>query len=155
MVSDQANERQVGGNHYKSDFQHWDFVNQTALPYIPAQVARYLCRWKKKGKEEDLRKAVHFMEKLIEEEATRRKIHRILVENFILSNKIEMEEANALRYLVKYYVGAEDLLVMARGCIVRTLSAELMRKEALKSEAQAEIEDLFSTMPNLNPKGDM
>lgn len=62
-----ANERQVGGSHYKgAPVQHWDFVLMHQIPYMEAQVIKYVMRWRKKNGVEDLRKAAHFIEKLIE-----------------------------------------------------------------------------------------
>lgn len=62
-VSD-PNTRQVGGEHYKSAYQHWDFIAQTGLGYFPAQITRYVMRaWKKNGRQ-DMEKALHYAEKL-------------------------------------------------------------------------------------------
>lgn len=62
----EANDRQVGGEHYKAKFQHWDAVVEWDLDYFQAQILRYVVRHKKKGGEEDLEKAKHFLEKYIE-----------------------------------------------------------------------------------------
>jgi len=61
-----ANDRQVGGNHYKGKIQHWDIVAQHDLDYFQAQIVKYVMRWKKKNGMQDLRKAAHFLEKYIE-----------------------------------------------------------------------------------------
>lgn len=63
-----ANERQVGGSHYASPIQHWDFVVANDIPYLEAQVIKYLMRWRKKNGLEDVLKAQHYLEKLIEVE---------------------------------------------------------------------------------------
>jgi len=72
-----TNSRQVGGVHYKNvAIQHWDFVIANEIPYMEAQVIRYILRWRKKGGTEDLRKAIHFIEKMIEvEEAVEPQAH--------------------------------------------------------------------------------
>lgn len=64
-----ANEEQVGGAHYKGKpIEHWDFVLMHNIPYLEAQVIKYMMRWRKKNGVEDLRKARHFIDKLIETE---------------------------------------------------------------------------------------
>jgi hypothetical protein len=62
-----ANERQVGGDHYKTEGpQHWDMVAQFTLDYFQGQITKYLFRWRKKGGVEDLEKARHYLDKYIE-----------------------------------------------------------------------------------------
>ena len=55
---------QVGGDHYKSDYQHWDWAIDVGLGPLEYGATRYICRhWKKHGIE-DLKKAKHFVIKL-------------------------------------------------------------------------------------------
>lgn len=62
-----ANKRQVGGDHYqKQKIQHWDYVLANDIPYMEAQIIRYVSRWRDKNGFEDLEKAGHFLEKLKE-----------------------------------------------------------------------------------------
>lgn len=62
-----ANDRQVGGNHYKTEGpQHWDMVAGFGLDYFQGQITKYLFRWRKKNGLEDLEKAKHYLEKYIE-----------------------------------------------------------------------------------------
>jgi hypothetical protein len=61
-----ANDKQVGGAHYKSPIQHWDYVIANDLDYFQAQITKYVTRWKKKHGVQDLLKAQHFLEKYIE-----------------------------------------------------------------------------------------
>jgi len=61
------NDRQVGGDHYHSPIQHWDFVLANNIPYLEAQIIKYVFRWRKKGGLQDLEKAKHFLDKLIDE----------------------------------------------------------------------------------------
>lgn len=68
-----ANDKQVDGNHYKAKVQHWDFVVSNNLPYLEGCITKYVTRHRKKNGLQDLYKAKHFLEKLIEveEEAER------------------------------------------------------------------------------------
>lgn len=63
-----ANDKQVGGGHYKTDsgLEHWDIVNIFKLDYFQGQITKYVMRWNKKNGVEDLKKAAHFLEKYIE-----------------------------------------------------------------------------------------
>jgi len=61
-----ANSKQVGGVHYKTPIQHWDYVVANDLDYFQAQITKYVTRWKKKGGMQDLQKARHFLDKYIE-----------------------------------------------------------------------------------------
>ncbi len=57
---------QVGGDHYKSGYQHWDWAVDVGLGPLEYGATRYICRhWKKDGVK-DLRKAQHFIKKLME-----------------------------------------------------------------------------------------
>jgi lipopolysaccharide biosynthesis regulator YciM len=61
-----ANDIQIGGDHYQSTIEHWDYVLANDIPYMEAQIIRYVTRWRKKGGLDDLAKAAHFLMKLIE-----------------------------------------------------------------------------------------
>lgn len=61
-----ANEMQVGGNHYQTAIQHWDYVVANDLDYFQGQITKYITRWRKKNGVHDLYKARHFLEKYIE-----------------------------------------------------------------------------------------
>jgi len=61
-----ANDLQIGGKHYQSSIQHWDYVVANDLDYFQAQITKYVTRWKKKNGIQDLEKALHFLEKYLE-----------------------------------------------------------------------------------------
>jgi hypothetical protein len=61
-----ANDKQIGGDHYQSPIPCWDFIAANNIGYFEGTAIKYLTRWRKKGGVEDLRKAIHFLEKLIE-----------------------------------------------------------------------------------------
>lgn len=60
-----VNDRQVGGTHYSQvgDFQHWDLVIHTKMHYLLGCCTKYLFRWRGKNGLEDLKKAIHYLEK--------------------------------------------------------------------------------------------
>lgn len=63
-----ANDRQVGGGHYKTPGlpEHWDLVGMFGWDYFQGQITKYLMRWRKKNGLEDLEKARHYLDKYIE-----------------------------------------------------------------------------------------
>jgi len=61
-----ANERQIGGVHYKSPYQHWDFVADVKMDYFLGVGTKHITRWQKKDGIEDLEKTIHYIEKRIE-----------------------------------------------------------------------------------------
>lgn len=61
-----ANDQQVGGSHYKTSYEHWDFVLATGMGYLEGNATKYVARWRKKGGIADLRKALHYLNKLDE-----------------------------------------------------------------------------------------
>lgn len=67
-----ASERQVGGNHYKSKaIQPWDVIESNVMGFWDGNALKYLMRYRDKGGVEDLRKAIHYIEKLIELESNK------------------------------------------------------------------------------------
>jgi len=62
-----ANEQQIGGQHYAAKpIQPWDFIAANGLGYFEGNVVKYLSRWRDKGGVQDLHKAAHYLQKLIE-----------------------------------------------------------------------------------------
>jgi len=61
-----ANAVQVGGDHYKTEIQPWDFIIANDLGYLEGNIIKYVSRYKKKGGMADLLKAQHYLQKLIE-----------------------------------------------------------------------------------------
>lgn len=68
-----ANDRQEGGGHYIQfkDFQPWDVILRFGLGFLDGNVVKYLLRWRHKNGVEDLKKARHYLDKLIETEESR------------------------------------------------------------------------------------
>lgn len=62
-----ANDHQVGGTHYAGQFQHWDYV-MAALKgrYLEGNITKYISRHQKKNGRQDVQKAIHYANKLME-----------------------------------------------------------------------------------------
>jgi hypothetical protein len=67
-----ANETQVGGDHYKDKaIQPWDYITNNGLAYLEGCIVKYISRHRDKGGIEDLHKARHYLDKLIEVEQSK------------------------------------------------------------------------------------
>lgn len=67
-----ANDTQVGGDHYRrKELQPWDvmrswFTQEEFTGFLRGNVLKYVARYRDKGGVDDLRKARHYLDKLIE-----------------------------------------------------------------------------------------
>ena len=60
-------EKQVGGKHYKNmKIQPAEFINENKLLFAEGNAIKYICRHNLNGKEEDVRKAIHYLEMILE-----------------------------------------------------------------------------------------
>lgn len=60
---------QEGGSHYKKmAIQPIDFIYFNDIPFIEGNIIKYILRHRKKNGLEDLKKAKHYLEILIEKE---------------------------------------------------------------------------------------
>ena len=66
---DSALNTQVGGGHYKDyAIQPVEFIHKNKIGFCEGNAIKYLCRWREKGGLEDLKKARHYIDLLIEME---------------------------------------------------------------------------------------
>ena len=63
--------RQVGGSHYQLAIQPIDYIMDNGLDYMQGNVIKYVTRYKNKNGIDDLRKAAHYIEMMIEREQGR------------------------------------------------------------------------------------
>ena len=62
-----ALQTQVSGNHYKDmKIQPVEFIHANGIPFIEGSVIKYVSRWRNKNGVDDLKKARHFIDLLIE-----------------------------------------------------------------------------------------
>ena len=62
-----ANEEQVGGRHYiEKAIQPWDYIIANNMGYLEGNIIKYVSRYQDKNGIEDLIKASHYLDKLIE-----------------------------------------------------------------------------------------
>jgi hypothetical protein len=66
-----ALKQQVGGKHYVDmAIQPVEYIHRNRIGFIEGCVIKYISRWRTKGGLEDLRKARHFIDLLIELEVS-------------------------------------------------------------------------------------
>jgi len=67
MKKESAYKKQVGGSHYKDmKIQPSEFINKNRLPFAEGSAIKYICRHAAKGKEQDIDKAIHYLEMIKE-----------------------------------------------------------------------------------------
>lgn len=95
-----ANDKQVGGSHYQSEYQHWDLmIDLYGQDYPKAQITRYVSRWRKKNGVQDLEKSVHYAEKLLELVENGRRTYKENLTNvykFCTLNKLNSEDSDLI-----------------------------------------------------------
>ena len=60
-------EKQVGGKHYRNmKIQPAEFINENKLLFAEGNAKKYICRHQSKGKADDIKKAIHYLEMILE-----------------------------------------------------------------------------------------
>lgn len=107
-----ANSYQVGGQHYKTTYEHWDLVVDTGMGYFEGNATKYVARWRQKGGEADLQKALHYIDKLMEVAGTIVWQRNLLLDD----NRLLWIKQQARLF------GEANSLSMVEGIIIRTLA---------------------------------
>ena len=62
-----AYKKQIGGSHYRNfHIQPSKFINDNNLLFAEGNAIKYICRHSYKNGKEDLKKAIHYIEMIIE-----------------------------------------------------------------------------------------
>jgi len=128
-----VNEKQVGGEHYKtvSGKQHWDWVVDANVSYLPAQVAKYVTRWRNKNGLQDLEKARHFLEKFIEVEKKRTAAVEYQTNELMDSMAMNEPDRNVLIGLAVYQCNDPTVLEDTLMALDSLIHAEQRRLKAI------------------------
>ena len=91
-------DKQVGGNHYQSmKIQPAEFINKNKLPFAEGNAIKYICRHINKGGEQDLEKAKHYIDMIIErdygDDAEKSKVMSGLPEGYSFSTMSVADDA--------------------------------------------------------------
>ena len=131
-----ADEYQVGGSHYKNnEFQHWNLVATIPLDYFVGNTTKYVCRWRKKNGLNDIKKALHYLNKLMELSPTPAARHLSYKE--IVTEVGRFSDANKFSDLERAYVRGlctwqtkEDLMAAREILFLLMDEAEALEKGA-------------------------
>jgi len=129
-----ANDRQVGGTHYQTSFQHWDLASRFRLGYFEGQISKYFTRHRSKKGLEDAEKGLHLLEKMAEEYKFKRWMPYhvyegssiAVVNEYAVANKLTEDERNMVGLCVTW-TNVDHVVVMlmcARRIIEETYHPE-------------------------------
>jgi len=66
--------KQIGGSHYKGlPIQPAKFINKNKLLFAEGNAIKYICRHGSKGGLEDIKKAIHYLEMIIDRDYSKKK----------------------------------------------------------------------------------
>jgi len=61
------NDKQVGGSHYKDlAIQPIEYIHANHLSYLEGNAVKYITRHQSKGGAQDIQKAIHYLEMILE-----------------------------------------------------------------------------------------
>lgn len=64
-----AKDKQIGGDHYKTmSIQPSDYIYKNSLNWYEGNAVKYITRHRMKGGADDIKKAIHYLELLLEAE---------------------------------------------------------------------------------------
>ena len=66
MNTNKATDIQVGGNHYQLPIQPIEYIHKNGLGFIEGNVIKYITRYRNKNGKQDLLKAKHYIDLLIQ-----------------------------------------------------------------------------------------
>lgn len=63
-----ASEVQIGGDHYKSlPIQPGEYIRKNGIGWYEGNAIKYITRHKQKGGKQDIEKAIHYLQLVLEE----------------------------------------------------------------------------------------
>lgn len=85
-MSESAMDKQVAGSHYTSMvIQPVEYCHKNGLGFCESAAVKYVSRWRAKGGIEDLKKAIHMIELLIEmEDGSEQQLVKIIQKNHLI-----------------------------------------------------------------------
>jgi hypothetical protein len=140
-----ANQRQVGGDHYKTGgLEHWDLFG---VEYLVGCATKYIARWRKKGTPMlDLEKGLHYAEKIKERRFQGTNVDDERLDAWIRNAKIDWPEATIIRMLMLgrtdvAIAGIQHLIATAKSAPpVRTLDV-IATQQANKQKSYRDMTD--------------
>ncbi len=122
------NAMQIGGTHYQTEYQVWDFTEKHGLGGLEVSVIKYLCRWREKGNGiMDLEKAIHFIDKLVDLHKRKGRVPKGCasmtdLQYFCNMQELDTTEEFAVRMISRWSCVAD--LFLCRGSIQRLIAIQ-------------------------------
>lgn len=156
-----ATDKQVGGTHYKTAIQPVQYIHANGLNFFEGNVVKYITRHRKKGGKEDLKKAIHYIEMLIQFEYPEPKtfgsdnfehpnaksaVNPLLVDN--------IEEDGTISFANGEKIDISDLTPIGGGLVEWSKELKTMQVN-IPDDAHAEVENIYPFKPDgyiTNPK---
>ena len=99
-----AYKKQIGGSHYKDmKVQPAQFINDNKLLFAEGNAIKYICRHKHKGEVQDLEKAKHYIDMIIERDYGPRESWidgynkwKDLQKKGVINNKVKLKDLSKL-----------------------------------------------------------
>ena len=57
---------QVAGSHYQKAIQPVEYILANGMDFLPANVVKYVSRYKEKNGKEDVKKAIHYLQMILQ-----------------------------------------------------------------------------------------
>jgi hypothetical protein len=118
--------------YYQSAYMHWDFAVKVGLGYLDGCSTKYVARWRGKEGLKDLKKAWHYLEKLIEVGDYSAKRRNIIIDvelqHFVEANNLTFLESQYLFLLCTYR--NEKALKDARLILAKIINTAVKEEEA-------------------------
>lgn len=129
-----ANDIQIGGKHYESQYQHWDLVLNYQMPYLLGCASKYVTR-SKDNRAIDLKKAKHYLVKLAENISCLQPMHDRAghrtnidrdIESYSIANRLSMREHRCILSMVMIINedDVQDVIRQVDGLIEEALLAQ-------------------------------
>ena len=94
-MSKKYSDKQIGGGHYKHmKIQPTEFIAANDIPFIEGNVIKYVCRHAHKNGKEDVLKAIHYLNLLIEYHYASNDVREPVCETGLSHSDIESPEEN-------------------------------------------------------------
>ena len=107
--------KQIGGSHYKDmAMQPSEFINKNKLQFAEGNAIKYICRHAHKGEVEDLEKAKHYIDMIIERDYGPQENWidgynkwKELSEKGVVNNKVKLKDIRSLNETANTIKGAK------------------------------------------------
>lgn len=119
------NTKQIGGDHYTTmAMQPFELISKIRPNFFVGNVIKYISRWRRKNGLEDLQKALHYVEYIIENNIYQGEVPGAMIRlnKFYSLNKMAPEEASIINSL--YFNAPENALKKLKAYYVIQLEAQ-------------------------------